>query len=160
MKVAELLSVDRVVNGISASSKKRALQLVGAVLAEAIDDEKLSDLDIFDGLIARERLGSTGLGHGVAIPHGRFDNLDQAVGVLVKLDQGIDFDAVDEEPVDLLFGLMVPQESTEEHLQLLASMAEMFSDAELRQSLRQCNSSETMHRLIESWQSPDQKIAS
>lgn len=160
MKVAELLSLDQIVSGVSASSKKRALQLVGAVLAEAVANEELSDLDIFDGLIARERLGSTGLGHGVAIPHGRFENLDRAVAVLIKLDRGIDFDAIDDDPVDLLFGLMVPKESTEEHLQLLASMAEMFSDAELRQQLRQCDSSEAMFSLIESWCSPDQKLAS
>lgn len=159
MKVAELLSPNRVVCSVAVSSKKRALEMVGSVLAESIASEELSELDIFDGLIARERLGSTGLGHGVAIPHGRFENLDQAVGMLVKLDQAIDFDAVDEEPVDLLFGLMVPQESTDEHLQLLASLAEMFSQSEMRQALRAAESAEAMLALVEDWSSANDKVA-
>lgn len=159
MKVAELLTADQIVSNVTVNSKKRALELVSGMLAQAASSEELSELDIFDGLIARERLGSTGLGHGVAIPHGRFANLDRTVAVLVKLDQGVDFDAMDEEPVDLLFGLMVPQESTEEHLRLLASLAEMFSNADLRQRMRLCTTSDAMLALIEGWRSSDHKVA-
>jgi len=83
---------------------------------------------IFDSLIGRERLGSTGLGHGVALPHGRFNQSQRAVGAFVKLKKGVDFDAIDRQPVDLVFGLLVPDHYTDEHLKILAYLAEMFSD--------------------------------
>lgn len=140
MEISQLLSAERVVCNIAVSSKKRALEAVSNLLAESSGTE-LSDIDIFDGLIAREKLGSTGLGHGVAIPHGRFKDIDEVVAVFIKFEQGVDFDAIDGASVDLVFALMVPQESTEEHLQLLASLAEFFSDASVRQRLRKSSSS-------------------
>ncbi len=135
MEISQLLSAERVVCNVAVSSKKRALEAASNLLAE-VCGASMSDIEIFDGLIAREKLGSTGLGHGVAIPHGRFNDVTEAVAVFIKFEQGIDFDAIDGAPVDLVFALMVPQESTEEHLQLLASLAEMFSDATVRERLR------------------------
>ncbi|HHJ80326.1 MAG TPA: PTS IIA-like nitrogen-regulatory protein PtsN [Candidatus Tenderia electrophaga] len=140
MEISQLLSAERVVCNVAVSSKKRALEAVSNLLAE-VCGTGMSEIEIFDGLIAREKLGSTGLGHGVAIPHGRFKNVTDAAAVFIKFEQGIDFDAIDGGPVDLVFALMVPQESTEEHLQLLGSLAEMFSDASVRERLRQSNSS-------------------
>jgi PTS system nitrogen regulatory IIA component len=159
MKIIDLLSADRIVCGVALSSKKRALEALSQLLAET-NEVSLSEAQIFDGLLARERLGSTGLGHGVAIPHGRFKDVSQAVGVFVRLEEGIDFDAIDGEPVDLMFALMVPEESTEEHLQLLASLAEMFSDASMRDRLRQCGSSTDIESIIAQWHPAGHKVAS
>jgi len=159
MKIIDLLSADRIVCGLALSSKKRALEALGQLLAEA-NGVNLSEAQIFDGLLARERLGSTGLGHGVAIPHGRFKDVSQAVGVFVRLEEGIDFDAIDGEPVDLMFALMVPEEYTEEHIQLLASLAEMFSDASIRERLRQCGSSAEIENIIGQWHPSGHKVAS
>ena len=159
MEIAELLSADRVVSGVTVSSKKRALEAVSSLLAE-VSDVELSDVEIFDGLIARERLGSTGLGHGVAIPHGRFQSVSKALGVFIKIDEPIDFDAIDGEPVDLIFALMVPEECTDEHLQLLASLAEMFSDAGVREGLRQSGSSEELQHILCHWHSAKHKVVS
>ena len=159
MEISQLLSAERVVCDIAVSSKKRALEAVSNLLAEACGAE-LSEIDIFDGLIAREKLGSTGLGHGVAIPHGRFKDIDGVVAVFIKFEQGIDFDAIDGASVDLVFALMVPQESTEEHLQLLASLAEFFSDASVRQRLRQSSSSAEILEIFSHCPSTDQQVVS
>ncbi len=159
MEISQLLSVERVVCNVAVSSKKRALEAVSHLLAES-SETGLSEIDIFDGLIAREKLGSTGLGHGVAIPHGRFKNVAGAAAVFIKFEQGIDFDAIDAAPVDLVFALMVPEDSTEEHLQLLSSLAEMFSDAAVRERLRQCNSSAEIIDVFRQRPPADQQIAS
>lgn len=159
MNISDLLSADRIVCGLALSSKKRALETVSQLLAEATE-VPLSETQIFDGLLARERLGSTGLGHGVAIPHGRFKDVGQAIGVFIRLEEGVDFDAVDGEPVDLMFALMVPEESTEEHLQLLASLAEMFSDAAVRERLRQCGTVADIEKIIGHWHPSRHKVAS
>lgn len=159
MEISQLLSAERVVCNVAVSSKKRALEAVSNLLAEAPGAD-LSEIEIFDGLIAREKLGSTGLGHGVAIPHGRFENVTEAAAVFIKFEQGVDFDAIDAAPVDLVFALMVPQESTEEHLQLLASLAEMFSDASVRERLRQCSSSAEILEVFRDRSSANHQVAS
>jgi PTS system nitrogen regulatory IIA component len=108
----------------------------------------LDPADIFNRLIERERLGSTGLGHGVALPHARIGDRDVTVGAFIKLDQGVDFDSPDNEPADLLFALLVPEAHTDEHLQILASLAGMFSDNEFCASLRECKTSEQLYEKI------------
>jgi len=107
--------------------------------------------EIFNKLIERERLGSTGLGHGVALPHGRLGNNDSAVGAFIKLNTPVDFDSTDGKPTDLIFALLVPLEHTEEHLQILASLAGMFSDSDFCKQLRECNSSEDLFNLLSGW---------
>jgi len=159
MEISELLSAERVVYNIAISSKKRALEAVSNLLTEA-SGTGLSETAIFDGLVAREKLGSTGLGHGVAIPHGRFKDVVGAVAAFIKFEEGIDFDAIDGAPVDLVFALMVPEESTEEHLQLLASLAEMFSDASVREQLRQSSCSAEIIDVFKHWSSADHQVAS
>jgi PTS system nitrogen regulatory IIA component len=106
---------------------------------------------VFERLLERERLGSTGLGHGIALPHARMKEVDEAVGAFIQLRQGVDFDAIDDRPVDLSFGLLVPESANEMHLQLLSQLASMFSDAKLRQSLRAAESSEEILRILEGW---------
>jgi len=147
--LAGLLAPERVACNLHASSKKRALELLADLLASA--DPALSQSAVFESLIGRERLGSTGLGHGVAIPHARMRGAQRAVGAFVKLDEGIDFDAADERPVDLLFALLVPEHYTNEHLALLAELARMFSDPELCRELRASCTSEHALELLTHW---------
>ena len=147
MGIADLLTPERVVCGATVTSKKRTLELLSSLLADV--DPDLSENDIFNGLVARERLGSTGLGHGVAIPHGRFQHIEGAYGAVVKLNEPVDFDAIDGEPVDLVFALMVPEAATEVHLQLLSSLAEMFRNESVRSALREATSVAQVIHLFE-----------
>jgi PTS system nitrogen regulatory IIA component len=146
MKICDLLSPARIVCQSDVASKKRALEVLSQVMAESRED--LVQTEIFDSLISRERLGSTGLGYGVAIPHGRLERLDQAVGAFMQLSEGIDYDALDKQPVDLLFVLLVPREATEDHLNILATLAEMFKDEGLRQALRNAKSVDELYALF------------
>ena len=134
MKLSEILSPDCIRLDADATSKKRVLELASQLLAGI--DESLSPRGVFNCLIAREKLGSTGLGHGVAIPHGLLPGLDRTIGVFLRTQKGVDFDAPDKEPVDLVFALLVPEESTEEHLQVLASIASYFGSGRSRDALR------------------------
>lgn len=129
-----------------AGSKKRVLERVGELLSAAAPN--LSEEDVFAQLLERERLGSTGLGHGIALPHARMKDIDQACGALIRLEAGIDFDAIDGQPVDLVFGLLVPHEATQEHLQLLARLASLFSNAEFRGQLREASDAEAFMAII------------
>lgn len=146
MQIAEILTPARVALGAEVSSKKGVLEELANLIAA--DTPDLTQAEIFDSLCARERLGSTGLGHGVAIPHGRLKGGKQTLGAFMQLNEGIDYDAVDQQPVDLLFALLVPEESTDEHLQILARLAEMFSDTELVEQLRRANSSDNLYDLL------------
>jgi PTS system nitrogen regulatory IIA component len=134
MKLSEILTPNCIRLDADATSKKRVLESASQLLAQA--DENLSPRQVFDCLFAREKLGSTGLGHGVAIPHGRLAGLDKTIGVFLRLPKGVDFDAPDNEPVDLVFALLVPEESTDEHLQVLADIAGYFNSKESRDALR------------------------
>lgn len=146
MQIAEILTPARVAVSAGISSKKGVLEELARLIAE--DTPDLTQTEIFDSLCARERLGSTGLGHGVAIPHGRLKGGKQTLGAFIQLQDGVDYDAVDQQPVDLLFALLVPEESTDEHLQILARLAEMFSDTELVRRLRRASSSNRLYELL------------
>lgn len=152
MRIADLLTVDRVACGDPSTSKKRVLEQLSALIAGG--QQALNPSEVFDSLIARERLGSTGLGHGVAIPHGRVKHGTATVGAFIKLQTPIDFDAIDGQPVDLLFGLLVPEQSTQEHLQLLAQLAEMFSDPAFVARLRGATSTAELYDQLSHWKPP------
>lgn len=154
MQVAELLDLDRVSCNTQSASKKRVLEQLSRLLA--VKQEKLSQNQVFDSLLSRERLGSTGLGHGVAIPHGRLKESNTTLAAFIKLQEGVDFDANDNQPVDLLFALLVPEEATEEHLQLLAQLARMFSDEKLVQQLRAAPDARSLLTAIQEWQGQGQ----
>jgi PTS system nitrogen regulatory IIA component len=109
---------------------------------------------VFDSLFAREKLGSTGLGQGVAIPHGRIKGIKDAIGALVRMREPIPFDAPDGAPVGLIFVLLVPERATDLHLQILSELAQMFSDQSFRERLAGAATAEDAHRLISEWQ-PD-----
>ncbi|MGY6555594.1 MAG: PTS sugar transporter subunit IIA [Wenzhouxiangella sp.] len=134
MELADILSSDRIAVDLVVSSKKTLLEKAAELLQKAGQGGHARD--IFDSLCQRERLGSTGLGHGVAIPHGRVDGQSAVAGALIRLSSGIDFDAPDEEQVDLFFALAVPAECTDVHLRLLARVAEHFGDEACRRRLR------------------------
>ena len=111
MQLTELITPERIDCDVDANSKKRALEILSTLISQSQDT--ISANDVFDSLIAREKLGGTGVGHGVAIPHGRLKNTDQTLGAFVKLKSGVDYDSADHQPVDLLFALLVPEEATE-----------------------------------------------
>ena len=147
MNISDIIAPDRVVCDLDATSKKRVLERLSDMLVTNSSDT-LASQDVVDSLIARERLGSTGIGYGVAIPHGRIKNTDHAIAAFAQLHEGVDFDASDKQEVDLLFALLVPEESTEEHLQLLSQLAEMFSDEEFRAQLRATKDSQAIYNLL------------
>ena len=136
------LAIERIGCQVEAGSKKRVLELLGSLLADTAPG--LTQDKIFDRLLERERLGSTGLGHGIALPHARIRDIDQAYGAFIQLSQGVDFDAIDSRPVDLLFALLVPEAATQEHLQLLATLAAMFSNQDFCIDLRKSSTPEDL----------------
>lgn len=146
MELADILAPERVALDVAASSKKTLLEKAADLLSN--QTEAAHARDIFDSLCQRERLGSTGLGHGVAIPHGRVDGQDSVSGALIRLTKGIAFDAPDSEPVELFFALAVPAHCTDVHLRLLAGIAERFGNEECRNRLRAAASADEVMKII------------
>ena len=153
MQLSEIINVNRIKNDVDVKSKKRALEELSNLVVQ--DQTQLDASEIFDSLISRERLGATGVGYGIAIPHGRIKNCQKITGAFIKLSEGIDFNTTDNLPVDILFTLIVPEESTDEHLQVLAFLASMFSDENFREKLRKSDSSEDIYQLLTLWQKTD-----
>lgn len=151
MNITALLSPDRVVCCDNIASKKRLLEHLSELLGRS--SPQLSQQAIFDALVNREKLGSTGLGRGVAIPHGRMPALDEPVCAFIKVETPVDFDASDDQPVDLVFCLLVPEDSTEEHLQVLSTIAEIFSNPSMCNALRACDSGECILAQFYNWES-------
>ena len=130
---------------MSLSSKKKCLQLLAELIESGLGENELDDsveMEVIDALAARERLGCTGLGHGVAIPHGRVDFISKPVGAAITLDEPIDFDAADGKPVDLIVGLLIPESEVDGHLQILASLASFFNSEANREAMRQTRSAQ------------------
>ena len=150
-QISKLLPPANVLLDLDAGSKKRVFERVGLLFE---NNHNISRSTVFDSLFAREKLGSTGLGHGVAIPHGRIKGLKEAVGALVRLRDSIPFDAPDGQPVGLAFVLLVPERATDLHLQILSELAQMFSDVSFRGQLLAATSAADAHHLVTEWQ-PD-----
>ncbi len=151
MNITDLLVAERIACSNEAASKKRILQDLAELLSGSIPLSTQND--IFDALISRERLGSTGMGKGVAIPHGRMATLAAPVCAFIKLDEPVEFDASDGQPVDLVFALLVPEDSTEEHLQVLSTIAEIFSNPVICASLRNCHTGQCILEQLYQWES-------
>lgn len=147
--IAKLLPAQNVVPDLDASSKKRVFEHAGLLFE---NNQNVARSQVFDSLFAREKLGSTGLGQGIAIPHGRIKGLKEAVGALIRMREPIPFDAPDGQPVNLIFVLLVPERATDLHLQILSELAQMFSDRAFREQLLLATSSDAMHQLIAEWQ--------
>lgn len=146
-----LLDMPRVLCRAHCTSKKKSLQLVAQLIEGSlglVDDDEGVDMDVMDALAARERLGCTGMGHGIAMPHGRVDFIEKPVGALITLDEPVDFDAPDGEPVDIVFGLLMPEDQADEHLAILAALARFFNSADNRSAIRNCETAEEILDLI------------
>ena len=155
-RLASILPPAQVLVGVDATSKKRAFEEAGLLFENL---HGLSRALITDSLFARERLGSTGLGHGVAIPHGRIKGLKAPMAALFQLAQPIGFDAPDEQPVNLLIFLLVPEAATQKHLEILSEIAELLSDAPLREKIKASTDAAELHQLIATWQSAQPALA-
>lgn len=145
---SSLLDLSRIKSGATSSSKKKCLQLVAELMESSLgitdEDDDGVDMDVMDALAAREKLGCTGMGHGIAIPHGRVDFISEPIGALLTLDNPVDFDAPDKLPVDVVFGLLMPENQTEEHLQVLASLARFFNSPENRSLVKAATTAEEL----------------
>ncbi len=148
-QIAPLLPASNVVAELDASSKKRVFEQAGLLFE---NQQGIARSTVYDALFARERLGSTGLGQGIAIPHGRIKGLKEAVGAFIRLANPVQFDAPDGKPVHLIFVLLVPEAATEHHLQLLSELAQMFSDRGFRQELAAAPDAAALHALFAGWQ--------
>ncbi len=147
--ISKILLPDNIVLDTESTSKKRMFERVGLLFE---NNQQIARSQVFDSLFARERLGSTGLGHGVAIPHGRIAKLRDATGAFVKTTHPIPFDAPDGQPVNLVFVLLVPERATDLHLLILGELAQMFSDEEFRNRLLASDDVASIHQLFNQWQ--------
>jgi len=146
MKFNHLIKIDQIQLNNSSGSKKKVLESISQIVHNNYPE--LSTNKVFETLIDRERLGSTGIGHGVALPHGRLSECTDTIGVFVSLANGVDYDAIDNKSVKLLFALLVPAQSTEEHLEILAKLAEFFRNKENRQTLINASSAESVYNIL------------
>ncbi len=149
-RLASILSPAQVLAQVDVTSKKRAFEEAGLLFENL---HGLSRALVTDSLFSRERLGSTGLGHGVAIPHGRIKGLKAPMSAVFQLANPIGFDAPDDLPVSLMIFLLVPEAATQKHLEILSEIAEMLSDADLREKLTVTADSAELHGLLAGWQS-------
>jgi nitrogen PTS system EIIA component len=148
-RLAVILPPANVVIDVEATSKKRAFEQAGLLFE---NQHAIARSLVTDNLFARERLGSTGLGHGVAIPHGRIKGLKNPLASVLRVSQPIGFDAPDDEPVKLLIFLLVPEAATQRHLEILSEIAEMLSDRELRERLLTEPDAGKLHQMIADWE--------
>lgn len=147
--ISRLLPASNVVLDLPASSKKRVFEQVGLLFENNLG---LARSTVFDSLFARERLGSTGLGQGVAIPHGRIKGLKEAAAAFVRLAEPIAFDAPDGRPVSILVVLLVPEQATQQHLDILSELAQMLSDKAFRDNLMKATDPSVTHTLLAQWE--------
>jgi PTS system nitrogen regulatory IIA component len=147
MTISALLSPQRIFLDTEISSKKKLLELIANIVA---DQTRLAEPLIYNNLLNRERLGSTGLGHGFAVPHARVEDLDKTIGCLFRLKEPVNFEAPDNQPVDLVFTIIIPQEATEEHLLILSSLARIFSQTDVCEAIRGATSRDEIVQIIES----------
>ena len=146
--ISKILPTENVILDTDSISKKRVFERVGILFENT---RQIARSQVFDSLFAREKLGSTGLGQGVAIPHCRIKGLRDAVAAFVKTRAPIPFDAPDGQPVNLIFVLLVPERATDLHLQLLSELAQMFSDKSFREQLQNSDDPATIHQLFADW---------
>ncbi|MGB2815865.1 MAG: PTS sugar transporter subunit IIA [Burkholderiaceae bacterium] len=147
--ISRLLPASNILLDLPASSKKRAFEQAGLLFE---NNQAVARAKVFDSLFARERLGSTGLGQGVAIPHGRIKGLKEAVAAFVRVAEPIPFDAPDGQPVSVMIFLLVPEQASQAHLDLLSELAQMLSDKAFRQGLMDAATPEAVHSALIAWE--------
>ena len=146
MQIKDFISEEGIVFLPSVSSKKAALEMLSDTLS--YQDSNLSKSKVLDGLLAREKLGSTGLGEGIAIPHCRIQELDNIYIAMLKLEEGVEYEASDDKPVFFLFCLVVPEDSNDEHLELLANLAELLDNELLRKSIQKSSNARELYQIL------------
>lgn len=146
MGISDILSEDMVLAGVEAGNKRGLLEQLSAFVAEKENIDKNS---IFEAILERENLGSTGYGDGIAFPHARIDGLDKVIAVFARLDKGIDYDSLDSHPVDLIAFLLSPEKSGEDHLQALAVMSRVLKDAETCRKIREAKSAHEIYLALQ-----------
>lgn len=147
MTLQDILTLDCTQCAVPASSKKRILEQICLIAAEKMGNCSASEL--LESILNREKMGSTGIGNGIAIPHGRLNNTDKAMAVLLTTEKAIDFDAIDNKSVDIFICLFVPKNSTQEHLNTLQSIAQLFSDRKTAKQARKCTNNQELFNLIQ-----------
>lgn len=145
MQLSEVLSLNCTKSAVQCTSKKRALELISQIAAEYTGQ---NSHELFECMLSREKMGSTGIGNGIAIPHARMFSSDKAIAVLLQCQEPIEFDAIDNRPVDLLFALLVPDEQCKEHLKTLSCMAERLNDKQTLKQLRKAQSDEELYNIM------------
>lgn len=146
MELAEIITPNRVFDEVTGESKKKVLETAAGLIAQQCPE--LDANELFDSLISREKLGSTGLGQGIAIPHCRANHCTKVIGAFLKLANSVDFDSLDHQPVDMLFVLLVPQNAEEEHLNILSKIAQLFNDAQRRATLRDVRNTDHLYQAL------------
>lgn len=146
--ISKSLPIANVLIGHEAGNKKRLFEQIGVLFENS---HSIARATTYDSLFAREKLGSTGLGHGIAIPHGRIKTLKQTLCAFVKPATPIPWDAPDGLPAEMVFFILVPEKATEQHLQILSELAQMFSDKSFRDAIAACTDAESAHRLLINW---------
>ena len=145
MEIKDLVSSEAVIPSLKANSKKQVLNELALFAAKLTGHQ---DQEIFNILLERERLGTTGVGNGVAIPHGKFPNLDKIYGIFVRMDQPVDFESVDDMPVDLIFLLLVPEDAGADHLKALASISRLMRNKDVCEKLRGSENADAIYALL------------
>lgn len=145
MQISDVLTLDCTKSAVHCTSKKRALEIISQIAAEHSGQDST---ELFECMLNREKMGSTGIGNGIAIPHARMFSTEQAIAVLVQCKDPIEFDAIDNRPVDLLFALLVPDAQCKEHLKTLACMAEKLSDKQILKQLRNAKSDQELYNIV------------
>jgi PTS system nitrogen regulatory IIA component len=149
MDIAELLRPEGVIANLRAATKKQALQELAKRAADMPDLQgRITERDIFEVLLERERLGTTGVGAGIAIPHGKLPRLERLHGLFAKLDRSIDFEAIDEQPVDLIFVLLAPESAGADHLKALARVSRLLRDRAICDKLRGSDSADALYAVL------------
>lgn len=145
MKLKNVLKLDCTKSAVHCSSKKRALEIISELAAEQLDQNAQK---LFECILNREKMGSTGIGNGIAVPHGRIFNSEHPVAVLIHCSTPINFDAIDNQPVDILFALLVPDSQCKEHLNTLSLIVEKLSDKHICRRLRNASSDQELYDII------------
>jgi PTS system nitrogen regulatory IIA component len=146
MMLQDILTLDCTLCAVRGTSKKKLLEIICETAAKKINN--LDAYQLFESLMSREKVGSTGIGNGIAIPHGRLANTPQVIAVLLTSEQAIEFDAIDNRGVDIFIALFVPEENCQQHLETLQSIAKIFSNKKIAKKVRKCQSSQELFNII------------
>ncbi|GAA0860237.1 PTS IIA-like nitrogen regulatory protein PtsN [Aliiglaciecola litoralis] len=146
MEIKDILSPDCTSCAVQGTSKKRILEVISQIAAERLGD--IDQTAVLTSLLNREKLGSTGIGNGIALPHGRLQGLEKVIAILITCKPSIEFDAIDNGPVDIFFAILVPEDQAQGHLQTLATIATKLSDKEVVKSLRKADNDEQLYKVI------------